>query len=411
MQLNLDSRLIDHLKTYPKIWLGLSGGLDSVVLLHLLSHYPQLKSKISAIHIHHGLSPNANQWKRFCESLCHDLGIELISEKVQLESNSNLEEQARTLRYGVFEKMLKKGDALVLAHHLDDQIETFFLNALRGTGVDGLAAMPCIYQKKHYEIVRPLLSNTRQAILEYAQQNQLSWIEDESNQNTQFSRNFLRQEVLPLIESKWQNYRQSLAHTITSCQEVSKYLNQDIEIKSSTLAVDDLKAVDDFNQALMIRKWFQSHEVKLPNRNIIHAIQEQMLYPKRLDHQAEIRWDGALIYVYRHRLYLEKDEISYADALWEYFPHPMHGVMAEKALVGVCIMPGDAVEIRYRKGGEKFFWNGHHRCLKKLLQAWGVPPFLRQKVPLIYVNGVLKAVVGYATLHEGGSDLYHFLLR
>lgn len=411
MQLTLDSKLIQHLETFPKIWIGLSGGLDSVVLLQLLCQYPALKIKISAIHIHHGLSPHANDWQHFCQHLCQYLGIAFETEKVCLKTRSNLEEQARLARYAVFEKKLSEGDALVLAHHLDDQIETFFLHALRGTGIDGLSAMPVVYPKKHYTIIRPFLSIPRQEILAFAKYHQWSWIEDESNQNTDFSRNFLRQEVLPLIASKWHNYRETLSHTIASCQEVSHYLNQHIEIQSPHLLVDDLLAVDDFTKALMIRKWFRWHGLRLPNRNIIQAIYEQLLFPKRPDHQAQICWDGAFIMVYRKVLYLEKDDKHFFDSVWDEFPKDLQGVYAKKSLEGVSISAKDKVEIRYRLGGEKFFWKGHHHSLKKLFQEWGVPPFLRQKVPLIYVNGELKAVVGFATLQEGGSDLYHFLLR
>jgi tRNA(Ile)-lysidine synthase len=411
MQLTLDPTLIQHLETYPKIWIGLSGGLDSVVLLHVLSQNPALKTKLSALHIHHGLSPHASDWQRFCEYLCQNLGIAFETEKVSLTAHSNLEEHARLARYGVFEKKLGVGDALVLAHHLDDQIETFFLHALRGTGIDGLSAMPMVYPKKHYTIIRPFLSIPRQEILAFAKYHQYSWVEDESNQNTDFSRNFLRQEVLPLIASKWQNYRETLSHTIASCQEVSHYLNQGIEIQSPKLSVDDLLAVDDFTKALIIRKWFRWHGLRLPNRHIIQAIQQQLLFPKRQDHQAKICWDGASIMVYRKTLYLEKDDKRFFDSVWVEFPKDLHGVYAEKSSEGVSISPSDQIEIRYRQGGEKFFWRDHHHSLKKLFQEWGVPPFLRQKIPLIYVNAELKAVVGFATLQEGGSDLYHFLLR
>jgi tRNA(Ile)-lysidine synthase len=409
MPLKLSPYIIEHLKTYPKIWVGLSGGLDSMALLHLLSSLQNVLPPIYVIHVHHGLSPHAFDWQLFCQQHCLAKGLHFYTENIQIEGFSHIEEQARIKRYEVFSRLVSPGEALLLAHHLDDQIETFFLHALRGTGIDGLAAMPLIYQKNHFTLIRPLLSYKRQEIEEYAQLHHLHWVEDESNSNTDFYRNFLRNEVLPLIEKKWQHYRETVSHTIHACQEASHYLNG-IQVNSSPLDLQHLQAMDDFEQGLILRKWFRLNGLKLPSRKMIEEIKQQMIFPQRLDHQAKINCGSAYLYEFKRHLYcVNKIDLMY-DTLWKNFPNACQQVYAVKAKKGIKVCLGvDKVEIRYRKGGEVFFWKGHHRYLKKLFQAWEVPPFLRNQIPLIYVNGILKAVPGYATLEEDGDELYNIL--
>lgn len=401
----LNAHDIATLEAYSRIWVGFSGGMDSLTLLYCLSQIPQLKNRLQAIHVHHGLSPNASHWQTFCERTCQDLEIPLVVEQVKLNGVSNLEEQARNARYQAFGQWLGAGDGLLLAHHLDDQIETFFLQALRGTGVDGLACMPKSYAREHYFVIRPFLDHARQDILDYANRHQLVWIEDESNQQPHFSRNFLRQEVLPLIAKKWPHYRQSVAHTIESCQEYRSFFQMNLSPAPLDLVLlRDLKSLE---RQQYLRAWFRAYRMPLPNRKILKEIEVQMIFPNRSDLQAEIRWQGYRILAYQNKLYCVPERFVPDDFIWQDFPKSMGNLHVKLSEHGVKIQSLDRVEVRYRKGGERIYLQGHHRCVKKLFQEWKVAPFERERIPFIYVNGVLKCIVGYATVQDEGG-VYQF---
>lgn len=396
---------VTTLETYSQIWVGFSGGLDSLALLYGLSSLPQLKNRMRAIHVNHGLSPHASDWQVYCEKICKAYEIPLVVETVKLLHVSNLEEEARCARYQVFHQYLGVGEVLLLAHHLDDQIETFFLHALRGTGVDGLACMPKLYARLHYFIMRPFLDISRQTILDYANTHGLDWVEDESNQQTHFSRNFLRHEVLPLIQKKWPHYRQSLLHTIEACQEQRNHLYQ--EIPKAPLDILILRNQGPLERQQCIRAWFRAYQIPSPNRQVLHQIEEQMIFPKRLDSKAVIRWQGYRILAYQNQLYCVEEWIVPDDYIWQDFPKPIGNLRVKISDHGLNIQSMDHIEVRYRKGGERIFLKGHHRCVKKLFQEWKVAPFERERIPFIYVNGILKCIVGYATvLDEGG--MYQF---
>ncbi|MDQ5884087.1 MAG: tRNA(Ile)-lysidine synthase [Pseudomonadota bacterium] len=404
----LNTHDIATLEAYPCIWVGFSGGMDSLTLLYCLSQIPHLKNRLRAIHVHHGLSPNASHWQTFCERTCQDLEIPLVVEQIKLNGVSNLEEQARNARYQVFSQLLESGEVLLLAHHLDDQIETFFLHALRGSGVDGLACMPKCYAREHYFVIRPFLDHARQDILDYASRHHLVWIEDESNQQTHFSRNFLRQEVLPLIEKKWPHYRQSIGHTIESCQEYRSFFQMNLSQEPLDLVL--LRGLEPLERQQYLRAWFRVYHMPLPNRKILKEIEVQMVFPNRQDMQAEIRWQGYRILAYQNKLYCVQEELFVPDDfIWQDFPKPRGNLHVKIADIGVNIQSIDHVEVCYRKGGERIYLKGHHRCVKKLFQEWKVPAFERERIPFIYVNGVLKCIVGYATVQDEGG-MYQFEL-
>ena len=191
-----------------RVAVGLSGGLDSVVLLHVLKGFPELE--LSAVHVHHGLSRNADSWAAFCKRLCKKLGVPLRVHKVKVrKAGKGLEAAARDARYAVFNKT--GCDVIALAHHLDDQAETVLMNLLRGAGVRGAAGMPEHLQLGDKWVVRPLIGVPRKEIQSYARQHNLDWIEDESNDDEALTRNFIRRRVGPLLDQKFPAWKQSLA--------------------------------------------------------------------------------------------------------------------------------------------------------------------------------------------------------
>ena len=195
--------LLAHIKQDDHLTIALSGGIDSVVFMHLLTTLSkQLRFTLSAVHVNHGISSNATLWSRFCCNLCHTYGIAIYVAYLQIrkEAGISLEAIAREERYRVFSHM--QANYLVLAQHLDDQAETLLLQLFRGAGVRGLSAMPIIRKQASDaapQILRPLLDISRSRIEAYARKNKLNWINDESNDNITFNRNFLRHEILPIL--------------------------------------------------------------------------------------------------------------------------------------------------------------------------------------------------------------------
>ena len=217
--------LATHLTGSESLCVGLSGGCDSVVLLHTLS---QLGSAhpVSAVHVHHGLSPNADCWASFCRDYCVRLNIPLLIQDVDVElgQGDGLENAARRARYGVFSGV--EADCLVLAQHRGDQAETVLFNLLRGAGVMGAAAMPQTRCFAGKPLLRPLLDVSRAEIEAYALSHQLEWIEDESNQDTSLSRNYLRHQIFPPLLERFPSAESSLAQAAANFSEAAGLLDE-----------------------------------------------------------------------------------------------------------------------------------------------------------------------------------------
>lgn len=224
---NLLSQLQNYLaaRTAPgeRFCVGLSGGRDSVVLLHLLARLG-LGARLSAVHVHHGLSPHAQAWTDFCRGVCDRLGVSLRVERVAVHPDGGLgiEAAARNARYEVFRRC--DADCLLLAHHQGDQAETVLFNLLRGTGVTGAAAMPPERRLGELRLLRPLLGIPRSEIEAYARDNGLAWVDDESNDDSGFSRNFLRHRVLPVIEGRFPGAAACLAGAASHFAEADALL-------------------------------------------------------------------------------------------------------------------------------------------------------------------------------------------
>ena len=398
--------------SHAKIYLGLSGGLDSIALLHALSLIPECKAKLHAIHVHHGLSPHADAWEAFCREQCQNLQIPIHVQHIKIAGKENLESKARDARYAVYADCIQAGEALVLAHHLDDQLETFLLNALRGTGLTGLAGMPMHRVRQGIDIYRPMLITPKSAIQAYAKQYNLQWVEDESNQNLDFSRNFLRHEIFPRLEKTWPHYRQSMLHTITSCQTVIEHLEQEalnhIHLSDLHLPQLDLKPLRTLNELQVfqiLRLWFKHQDLPRPSLTLLREILAQMLNSKRQDSSPKMIWGERYLYLYQDYIYCVTPQAPQTPGLWPEFPMPYLDIQAISAKPGIAIhAKHDKVEVRYREGGERLLYRGHHRELKKMFQEFKVPPFLRDTIPLIYVNDELKAVVGYWYADEPASN-------
>lgn len=401
-----------------KFLVAFSGGMDSHVLLHGLvcmrSNFPGIE--IRAIHVHHGLSENADQWAEHCKKLCAELGLEFIVKyidvKEKLTDNHSQEAIARELRYQEFAKILAKDECLVAAHHADDQAETLLLQLFRGSGTKGLSAMPDRRGFLHGALLRPLLEFSRNDLHQYAIQNQLKWIEDESNENIGYNRNYVRHKLMPNVKQRWPGILKTLARTAEHCAQASELLDilaeQDyLQMQGSakyTLSVTKLQQSNSARQSNVIRYWFSKLNLPAPTSIKLQHILKDVLncQPSAMP---VVHWRGAEIRRYRDDLYAMpplKEHDTTIILLWKNL---------EKSLVlpndlgilhwqDLSLPQANNITVRFRQGGEKLTIKGQQgaHSLKKLFQEWGIPPWQRDRIPLIYKNDELIAVVATGLL-------------
>lgn len=398
-------------KTY---WIGYSGGLDSHVLLHLCAelrkHYPlQLK----AVHVHHGLSIHADTWAMHCAKVCADLQIEFIQKMIDAKAlaGDSPENKARQARYAAFAKLLAAQDILLTAHQQDDQAETVLVQLLRGAGPKGLAAMPALKSFAAGLHGRPLLPVSRRELKQYAAEHQLSWINDESNENENFTRNFLRHTVLPVLKQRWPTVTTTLARVAENCAEtqevVAAMAAQDLAVcceeKDQTLAIKKWVLLDKVRQRQVLRAWLTKLGFSLPSAVKLQQIQRDFLQASQ-DKSPCISWGEVEIRRYRDVLYamprLPLHDVAQVFS-WDMsqaliIPHlgTLRATLSENAGLRLDIKQ---VTVRFRQGGEWCYFpeRGQHQSLKHLLQQWNIPPWQRDRLPLLYVNDTLIAVTGF----------------
>lgn len=419
------SEHIPKLNDANHVYVALSGGLDSHVLLHMMVSLIDSKS-ITAVHVNHQLSPNADSWQQHCENVCFKLGIHIISEVVEVKNKGEgLEQAARDARYKIFTKLLSKNDLIIVAHHADDQAETVLYRLLRGAGTKGLSGMPARRPLGLGELFRPLLPFSRDELEAYASSHNIKWIEDESNININYDRNFLRHKVLPVIAQRWPDCAHKLNHAAKLCAE-SDYLVDalsmqdlsDLSEKSErigwSISIDALVSLEKSRQANVIRCWIAKNKLPPPRYSVLKVILNQMLFA-RLDSQSFVSWGGVQLRMFKKKIYLLPVDL---DTSSKDIPGAGELVVTSKTSIkwdgastvnlsngsklsaklsntgGLKVSKKNHVEIRFRSGGErcKPFGRNGSNTLKKLFQEYALEPWLRNKVPLIYVDGKLAAV-------------------
>lgn len=392
---------LPELKSCPdkRWWVGFSGGLDSSVLLHMLkSAYPSLN--LFAIHVNHQISPNANDWQQHCEGVCQQLGVGLIAEKVSIENSGyGIEDAARSARYSVFKKHMSPGDYLLTAHHADDQAETLLLRLLRGTGsrgLSGIAAERLFDQQTNTKLLRPLLSFMRSELLEYANQHQLKWIDDESNFSEKYDRNYLRLQVMPLLQSRWPGMQKKWNQTAELCAETESLLIEMATADLQSMNLRDERIGQSINrnffsglsisrQHNLLRYWLSIQGYSIPEQQHWQQIAVQ-IFSEKTDSSINLQWGNVSLRVYQDKIF----------ALPQKLPE-LTLTMAEcTADSSAALLRADLpdIHIRTRNGGERCRPAGrnHSQTLKKCLQEFGLEPWLRDLVPLIYSGDNLVAV-------------------
>lgn len=437
-----------------------SGGLDSTALLQLLCHYKQQTSantELLAVHVHHGLSPNADAWARHCQKVCDALDVELVVGRVSVTNEGGgLEDAARRARYGVFDRFMAAGSVLWQGHHANDQAETLLLRMLRGSGLDGLAGIPSQRTFGAGRIARPLLHMGRAELLSIGEKAGWTWIEDESNASDSYDRNYIRHRVMPEIERRWPKANARMSKTAEHCSAAGRVLNAylDKELEQASrpsrvnsleefgLVYHDLARLSQEHQALVLKRWFESCQAGFPGEKKFSRIWTELLACAP-DRQPEIHWVAENVHWFLRRydnhLYLSKQprlskpsgpskidaatvdisallaglqegrgddgqEVLFLDQSITLSRKPLEG------RDGVYISfpeKGEMASLQIRKGGESLVGQGP---VKTLLQNAHIPPWWRSRVPLLYFGETLKAVGDLATADQspvdGGFYLY-----
>lgn len=422
--LKLHSFLTQHLASnqqpglQPKLLLALSGGLDSCVLLHLLSEVKRsFPFELHAMHVHHGLSANADVWAAFCEQQCNQLNVPLQVAHVNVDrsSKSGIEAAARQLRYqALFNYQFGEAlaDYVVTAHHQDDQAETLLLQLFRGAGVKGLSSMAAI--DKSRRLLRPLLDVSRQDLCAYALEHQLSWCDDESNDDTQYERNFVRHEVMPVLEARFPSVKTTLARTASHLAEANGLLDtlasQDAGplLLENSLCLQGLAQLDIARAKNVLRWWFAQNQLAMPAAEHLTEIIQQLLNAKA-DADLGIKLQHLTLKRYQQRAYLTVEQVFQPfDLVWNgeaALALPNGGQLQFKQVsgAGLALKFGmEKLRITNRDGGERFKPNPLRptRTLKHLLQEASIPPWQRDRLPLIYWHDTLACVPGIGVAYE-----------
>ena len=390
---------------------GLSGGLDSTVLLHCLR---DSTANLRAIHVHHGLHPDADVWAEHCSALCAALAVplDIIRVEVDRDSGLGLEGAARAARHAVFAAKLRDGEVLTLAHHRDDQAETFLLRALRASGVDGLSAMRAWRQYENGWLWRPLLDTSRIDILAYAQAHGLAWIEDPSNASNRYDRNFLRNEVMPLLLQRWPQASASFARSAMLAADTMDRDTDGIHVallacrrNDGDLDAATLQRLSESLRADVLRRWVIEYGLPPLPASGVDAIEEQVL-PARADAEAEYRWQQARILCWRDRLHAEMLHPALPidfHAEWDGRDPLLLPDGARLELIGATCFD-HPLQVQARRGGERIRLPGrdHSHALKHALQQAAVPPWLRDRLPLLIDNDEVLAAgdLRSARLHD-----------
>ncbi|WP_455924323.1 tRNA lysidine(34) synthetase TilS [Pseudomonas putida] len=404
-------------RTAPRWHVALSGGLDSSVLLHQLATLARTQSlpPLHAIHVHHGLQAAADAWPQHCQRLCDTLGVPLTVVRVQVAPGASLEAAARDARYAAFEQVLAAGEVLLTGQHRDDQAETLLFRLLRGTGVRGLAGMAAQRPLGQGMLLRPLLHTGRDELEAYAHANALEWVEDPSNSDIRFSRNYLRNEVLPAIARRWPRFAQTFARTAGHLAEAQALLTevaeQDLlpaQVASSfpwlslpSLELAPLLLLSDGRQRNALQHWL-SCLTRLPDTQHWAG----WYHLRDATPSATPVWalaDGQLLRAGSRLWWLPDDWSTVPEGEIEWGRPGESLSLPGNGQVRLCgLTPQGRVQIRYRQGGEVLKVEGRgHRDLKRLLNESGLPAFVRGRLPLLFVDGQLQAV---ANLPLGGEQ-------
>jgi len=419
-----------------EIIVAYSGGVDSQALLHALVQLKQNKlisNSITVCHVNHGLSENALYWQGFAEQECAKLSVKLvaIAVNIQAKAQESLEALARDARYEALKSLGGNKSLVVTGHHSDDQTETFLLALKRGSGLKGLSAMAVESQLGQHLLVRPLLNISRQEIVNYAKAYQLDWVEDESNTDTSFDRNFIRQTVMPLLRERWPGISKTINRSASHCSAGQELLDElaeedlsQIKTSSTSLSISDLKKLSAARFDNLIRYFLAQHNCLMPSTEQISQLKLQLQAGE--DKTPMVKVGLHYLRRFKDELYLTTDFLDISD--WQAnlgnlkctmeltLPDRLGGLLfthaeaigtsvekqniapSSSALTSVCLpKEGQQVTVRFSHDNPKCLphFRQHSRNVKKVLQELNIAPWQRRRIAFLYYDEELVSAIGY----------------
>jgi tRNA(Ile)-lysidine synthase len=400
-------------RTSAELCVAYSGGLDSTVLLHALARalVDRPNYRMRAAHVDHQLQRDSANWRQHCGSVALSLQIEFVPLVVKVAADSELspEAAAREARYAALRQILKPNEVLLTAHHADDQLETMLMALMRGAGLRGLSGVPSVQIFGGGWLARPLLDFSRAELEEWARAEQLTWLQDPSNENTSFDRNFLRHRVLPALRERWPAAAHSATRSTAHLREAGRLLDvlaaADLESVAigSCLSMTQLASLAPARRRNVLRHWIRQHGMRVPSTRKLATIERDLLIARE-DRLPCVEWDDVEVRRHRGLLYCmrQRPALEPADPLpWNVsqvleLPAQLGRLRAQRDAAGglATARARGELQVHFRRGGEELQPAGdpHHRKLKKLLQDAGVLPWWRDRVPLIYAGEQLVAV-------------------
>ncbi|CAK9884027.1 MAG: tRNA(Ile)-lysidine synthase [Candidatus Erwinia impunctatus] len=420
----LISIVSQHLQGNEHLVVAYSGGIDSTVLLHLLVCLRQRNPALTlrAIHIHHGLNPAADQWVTHCQQRCLAWQVPFQTISVVVKSaHKGIEAGAREARYAALKQALKPDEIVVTAQHIDDQCETLLLALKRGSGPAGLSAMPVETAFSSGKHLRPLLSVSRQQIEEWASEHQLSWIDDDSNDDQRYDRNFLRQAVLPPLMRRWPEFAANCARSAALCAEQEQLIDELLADSLSALIDDEgaltftaLTSLSEPHRNALLRRWITKNRGMMPSRVALQHLWQEVAC-SRQDATPCFRYGDAEVRRYRQRLYWlpRQQPEPFTDSL--HWPSPWLPLLIPGNRGCVMISSQGDLLRRPREDEQvsvRFNIQGHFRlagrtgsrALKKIWQELAVPPWRRAAIPMLFYDEVLIAALGVFVTIDGTSQ-------
>lgn len=421
---NLDDRVVQLLANRRKVLVAFSGGLDSTVLLDTLARLRQNRLPdlaLRAIYIHHGLNVQADAWADHCQWQCELRQVDFQTLKVSLDpADGGVEAAARSARYQALRQALSAGETLLTAQHLDDQCETLLLALKRGSGPAGLSSMAAASPLGPHELLRPLLGVSHAELSDYARRWQLTWIEDDSNQDPRFDRNFLRLGILPLLKQRWPHFSRAVARSAQLCAEQEALLDELLEESLRHLTLPDgsldlapMMTMGSSRRAALIRRWLAAAGVKMPSQDQLSRLWHEVVLSRR-DAVAQLLLADRQIRRFRQRLFIlplrlpplrervlewpdETASLALPDTLGTLrlvAQGPAPAVRAPTALERVTVRFG-------AQGMQHIVGRQHGRPLKKIWQELDIAPWQRERTPLLYYNEQLIMAPGIFITREG----------
>lgn len=423
-----------YASTQKQFLIGFSGGLDSTALLLLFTklreNRPHLQMR--AIHIHHGLSANADSWTEHCKQICEQLNVPLIIEKVRVDTCNGIEAGAREARYQAISQHILPDEILATAHHLQDQTETFFLALKRGSGLQGLGAMQLQSTVYNLPVFRPLLHFTRPELEQFVQATKLDWVEDESNRDSRYERNFLRNEILPELRQRWAHFDLAVQRSAQHCFEQQQLINelladefaQNFDKTDRSFSIQQFAQYSATKQKALLRLWLNEWQLPMPSLVQLEQIIQDVIFA-RSDSNPLFQLGEKVVRRHQQKLYLtpqftdisgHKVDIKIGETVC--LPDNLGTLtltqQADKLLVQwknkqlvtqKLPFTNSPIQIRFSYSSKiRLTEKSANKEMKKIWQHFNVPVWQRQRIPLIFYGDKLKSAVGLFEVFDENNE-------